>query len=312
MSTWFRSGVLAVALGASAVLIGCKREGDSGKPVKLESDLVTKESLEVPETPAPADPKEEEPSSSESGKNNDTAGTSGDRPAAPLRTAPETSVQPKPAASPGISLAEVTPVRAERALRDALRVAVGNVASKYGAEGGIFGDPTARIPLPAEWRSMETAIRKVNRGESVDACLAALNGVAERAAAGLKPELESLIDQADLGNGKEALTSSADGATQAFMADAEDQVKAAAQKTVRKLISDSSIQSARDAMVADARFANPFTNIKNRDGFDLAAYLADELTERLLVGMAGEERALREDPSKLDSESSAAVFKATR
>jgi hypothetical protein len=288
--------------------MGCKPGSESNKPVTLESDVATKESLDAPAAPASVAPKAEatKPMPPKTEEN------APEQPAKSAAVVESPSGETAAPSKPGLSLAEVTPVQAERALREALRLALKNTAARLGRKGGIGDDAGARIPFPEEWRSMETAVRKVDRGRSVDALLALLNAAAERAAADLGAKLEPLIAGADLGDAKGALTSSADGATQAFLTAAEERIQSAVREVAAKALAGAGVESALEAVMEDARFANPFTNIRNVDGFDLPAWLGDQLAERALVAMAGEERALRENPDRLESEQSAAVFEAAK
>lgn len=311
-----RSSFCMATLVALTCVTGCKRESVSDKPATLESDLVHKESLEAPSTPSSPPPKGAEPEASQPKETAAVPAAATEDSEATRHAAPEMKPAPAPAptptSTPKLSLAEVTPVQAERAMREALKLAAQNTTTKLGAKGGLTGEPDARIPLPEEWRSMETAIRKVNRGESVDALQGILNAAAERAVADLGAKLGDLVVEVDLGDAKKALTSSADGATQALLAGGEDRIQSSAREAVAKSLAGAGADSALAAALKDARFANPFTNIKNVEGFDLTAYLGDQLAQRVLVGMAGEERTLRENPDLIESEKTAAIFEAAR
>ncbi len=307
-----RSSFCLATLVVLMCLTGCKREGGSGEPVTLESDLVHKESLEAPSTPSSPPPKGDEPEASQPKETAVVPTATTEVSEAIRKPAPEMKPEPAPASTPKLSLAEVTPVQAELAMREALKLAAQNATRKLGAKGGLAGDSDARIPLPEEWRSMETAVRKVDRGQSVDALQGILNAAAEQAVADLGAKLDGLIVEADLGDAKKALTSSADGATQALLTGGGDRIQASAREAVAKSLAGAGVDSALAAVLKDARFANPFTNIKNVEGIDLTAYLGDQLAQRVLVGMAGEERALRENPDLIESEKTTAVFEAAR
>jgi len=307
-----RSSFCMATLVALTCVTGCKRESGSDKPATLESDLVHKESLEAPSTPSSPPPKVAEPEVSQPKETAAVPAAATEDSEATRNAAPEMKPEPAPTSTPKLSLAEVTPVQAERAMREALKLAAQNTTTKLGAKGGLTGASDARIPLPEEWRSMEIAIRKVNRGESVDALQGILNAAAERAVADLGAKLDDLIVEVDLGDAKKALTSSADGATQALLAWGEDRIQSSAREAVAKSLAGTGADSALAAALKDARFANPFTNIKNVEGFDLTAYLGDQLAQRVLVGMAGEERTLRENPDLIESEKTAAIFEAAR
>ncbi len=309
-----QSVVRAAVLGGVVLLLGCERERSFGKAVTQESDLVVKESLEAPAKPSsvaplPAAEAPLNPVESEGSVEKPSAAPA---PEPAVAEAPASPAREKAVAPARRSFAEVTPAQAERALREALELAAGKVIPSLKIKGGFNDQPDSRIPLPEDWRSMEEAVRKVGRGDSVEVCLSALNGVAERAVGELERDLYSLIATADLGDGKAALTASADGGVQAFLASAEERLNSAAVKAVEKAMAGSGVESALESLVVDARFANPFTNIRSVGEFDLAAYLSRQINERVLVGMAAQERALRTDPTKLNSETAASVFQAAQ
>lgn len=307
MSARIRIGVLSV-LFAALCLVGCKRENSSDSTKAPEPVSTDRKANPVPVASEQSEADAETAKSGDAAEATKPAETMKDEPAKPA-TPPAEPVAPAPRK---LTLGDVTPVQAERAIREVLKSAVGKVGAKLGAVGGIGGDPDRRIPAPKEWASMETAIRKVNREASVDAWLNAINNAAEKAAADVKPKLEELVSEAALRDAKNALTSSADGATQAFLNGSEDGVKDAIRTSVERAVSDSDATALQETMLADARFANPFTHIKSVNEFSIVDYLSEALAERMLVGMAREEQSLRDDPSGIGSETAAAVLEAAR
>jgi len=226
----------------------------------------------------------------------------------------ETPEPPVPAAPPPrkMTLADVTPVQAERALRDVLTAAVQSAISSLGSEGGLGRDSGARISEPKEFVSLAAAVRKVERGGSVDAWLTELNAVAEKAVADAGLELQRLVADTSLREAKSALTASADGATQLFLEAGGEGMRAVLRKSIAKAMEGSDVTGLQERMLADARFANPFTNLKSVNDLDLVDYLGESLMERLLIGMAREEQAMRKEPGRVDSETAAAVLEAVK
>ncbi len=303
MSPLLRTSASFVALGLAALIGGCDRKS---APTEEPVNPVGRAAAEAAEPQVAPVEKKPEPTET-------TAPLASPRPSAPGTHAPAPKPAPASAApEKKLTLADVAPVQAERALREAVRLAAKQALEQLGSKGGFAADSNTRIGMPAAWTGMETAIRKVGRDQSVDAFLTSLNAAAEAAARKLAPELDRLAAETSLSDPKQALTSSADGGTRALFMPSKERVRAAAAKAVAAALESGGVNAARDAMVADAHFANPFTNIKSVDGFDLAGHVAERLVSHALATIADREKAIRDDPSLLESETSAAVLEAAR
>lgn len=218
---------------------------------------------------------------------------------------------PVPAARK-LKLADITPVQAEQAIRETLQISLRRALEQLGADGGFRSDPNMRISMPDEWVRIDSVVRKINHAEAADAFLDALNGSAETAAKELTPLLAGIVKDLPIKDARRTLTEAADAATQTLLAGSETQLRAAVKTSIASAFKSSDLENRRQALIEKARFANPFTNITGADEFDLERYAADRVVERVFVAVARQEKAIRQDPSTLDSEIAQSVFQAAQ
>lgn len=211
-----------------------------------------------------------------------------------------------------LQLADITPVQAEQAIREALQVSLRRALEQLGADGGFRADPNMRISMPDEWVRIDSVVRKINHAEAADAFLDALNGSAEKAAKALAPLLADIVKELPIKDAPRTLTAAADSATQTLVKGSETQLRAAVKSSLASAFKSSDIEKRKKALIEKARFANPFTNIKGVEEFDLERYAADRVVERIFVAVARQEQAIRQDPSTLESETAQSIFRAAQ
>lgn len=293
MSAFSKTLAAMCLLAMLACQAGCKKE----TPPDPAPESVRSVKAQPAETAEPDVPGMVEP----------TAATSEDT----AKAAPVAPTQPVKQERK-MTLEDVTPAQAEQAIREALQVATQNALAQLGSEGGFAGDPNMRLSMPDEWRQIETVVRKVNHAESADAFLDALNASAENAVTALAPIVAGRVKDLPIKDARQTLTSATEAATRILLEDSGKRLRTEVATALESAFETADIRKRREALIEKAHFANPFTNIKGVEEFDLQGHAADRIVERLFVVIAREEKAIRQDPSKLETEVAQSVFRAAQ
>jgi len=191
-----------------------------------------------------------------------------------------------------------------RGLKQALSVGSQNVVNQLGQDGGFNLDPAIRIPLPRALLRARDVASRVGLDSSFDSLENRLNLAAEQAAPKARRLFLNSIRQMTLADARGILQGSDDAATQFFRRTMGPQLSAA----MRPIIDDSLAQ------VGAVRTFNQLLSSYRQ--IPLAPPVEADLTQHVLDGgmngiwhyLAGEEKAIRDNPLKRTTELLRKVF----
>ena len=191
-------------------------------------------------------------------------------------------------------------------LKEALVKGAGFAVNTLGAEGGYLNDPAVKIPFPAEAQFAADKLRELGLGQLVDNFEARLNAGAEKGAQLALPIFKSAIQQMSFNDVTNILISkNKDEATQYFQRTTTEQLTAAFQPEIRKVLDEvNATQLWSDITTAYNKI--PFTRKKVET--DLVKYATEKALEGLLLKVAVEEGKIRDNLNARTSDLLERVF----
>jgi Protein of unknown function (DUF4197) len=188
----------------------------------------------------------------------------------------------------------------KQALTNGARAAV----AKLGKENGFFGDPRIRIPLPPSMKSAEAVMHSIGMGKQADDLVLRMNRAAEAAVPQAKPLLIDAAKKMSVQDAKGILTGGQDSATQYFKRTTTEPLAQKFKPIVKRAMAKVKLAEAYNEIAASGA---KFGLVKEED-----AHLEDYVTRRtldgLFVGIADEEKKIREHPAAAASSIVKKVF----
>ena len=177
-------------------------------------------------------------------------------------------------------------------LKEALTKGISKGADLVSATDGYFKNPEIKIPFPPEVRKVETKLRQMGMGKTIDNFVLTLNRAAEEAAKEAKPIFIEAIKQITIDDALSLLKGNPDAATQ-FL-------KRTTTASLKQKFSPI-VQAALDKTSA-TKYYKDITSTYNKIPLvtkvnpDLNAYATDKAIEGLFIMIAKEEKNIRENP----------------
>ncbi len=205
----------------------------------------------------------------------------------------------------GGSVKDLTNTEIVNGLKEALRVGANNASGKLSATNGFFGNALIKVLMPPEAKQVESALRRVGMGSTVDKAILAMNRAAEDASAKAVPIFVNAISGMTIQDGLSILTGGNGAATNYLR-----------QKTTASLTSAFKpvISNSLNKVNATAYWSQVFTTYnklpttRNKVNPDLTAYVTERALNGLFVTISQEENKIRTNPAARTSSLLQKVF----
>ncbi|MEX2523619.1 MAG: DUF4197 domain-containing protein [Gammaproteobacteria bacterium] len=200
--------------------------------------------------------------------------------------------------------AELTDTDIAGGLREALRVGTGNVVSRLGRVDGYYGDPNARIPLPASLAKARDNLEKVGLSDSLDKLHLRMNRAAEAATPKAREMFIEAISNMTLDDVKGIYNGPEDAATRYFQSRMSEPLT----REFTPAVNDSLAQVGAIRTYDD--FMNQYRQIPLMPDIkaDLSEHVVDHAISAIFDYLAVEEAAIRRDPAKRTTDLLRKVF----
>ncbi len=202
------------------------------------------------------------------------------------------------------SLSTLTDSEIGAGLKDALKVGTERVVSQLGQADGFNADPQVRIPLPAKFETVRSALAALGKAGMLDDLELKLNRAAELATPRAKELFWNSIQEMSIEDVKTIYNGPEDAATRYFRGKMSQPLAAA----MSPIISDSMAQvgavQAYDAAMGQYRSIPFVPDVKA----DLTTYVVEKGSDGIFFYLAKEEAAIRQDPVKRTTEILKQVF----
>jgi hypothetical protein len=189
-------------------------------------------------------------------------------------------------------------------IREALIKGTGESVNIVSAIDGYWKNPDIKIPFPPEAQNMESKLRAVGMGKTVDQFNESINRAAEKAAIKAKPIFISAIKGMTVIDALNIVKGEKNAATMYLKKTTSPDLIAAFQPEI-KLSLDAVDATKYWSELVSAYNLIPFVKKMNPD---LPAYVTDRAVEGLFVMIAKEELKIRTDPMARTSELLKKVF----
>ena len=178
-------------------------------------------------------------------------------------------------------------------LKEALTVGTRNAVSLVSAVNGYYGNPEIKIPIPAAVRRVETVLRTVGFGQTLDEFELSMNRAAEAAAPAARDLFVDAITGMTVTDAKKIFHGRENEATVYF----EEKTRNRLQEIFKPIVSNAmaSVGVTRSYQELDAKLRTiPFADAVS---LDLDGYVTDGALDGLFLTLAREERRIRENPA---------------
>ncbi len=189
-------------------------------------------------------------------------------------------------------------------IREALIKGTGESVNIVSAIDGYWKNPDIKIPFPPEAQNMESKLRAVGMGKTVDQFNESINRAAEKAAIKAKPIFISAIKGMTVKDALNIVKGEKNAATMYLKTTTSPDLKTAFQPEI-KIALDAVNATKYWGDLVSAYNMIPFVKKMNPD---LPSYVTDRAVEGLFVMIAKEELKIRTDPMARTSELLKKVF----
>jgi hypothetical protein len=189
-------------------------------------------------------------------------------------------------------------------LKQALTGGAQAAVAKLGKENGFYGDPRIRIPLPPSMKRAEAVMHSIGAGKQVDDLVLRMNRAAEAAVPQAKPLLVDAAKKMTIQDAKGILSGGQDSATQYFKRTTSEPLAKQFKPIVVKAMAKVKLAEKYDEIAASGA---KFGLLKEEDS-NLEDYVTRKALDGLFVGIADEEKKIRENPKAAASSIVKKVF----
>jgi hypothetical protein len=189
-------------------------------------------------------------------------------------------------------------------IREALIKGTGESVNIVSAIDGYWKNPDIKIPFPPEAQNMESKLRAVGMGKTVDQFNESINRAAEKAAVKAKPIFISAIKGMTVKDALNIVKGEKNAATMYLKTTTSPDLKTAFQPEIKTALEAVNATKYWGDLVSAYNMI-PFVKKMNPD---LPAYVTDRAIEGLFVMIASEELKIRTDPMARTSELLKKVF----
>jgi len=189
-------------------------------------------------------------------------------------------------------------------IKEALIKGTGESINIVSAIDGYWKNPDIKIPFPPEAQNMESKLRAIGMGKTVDQFNESINRAAEKAAAKAKPIFISAIKGMTVKDALNIVKGEKNAATMYLKTTTSPDLKTAFQPEIKTSLDAVNATKYWGDLVSAYNMI-PFVKKMNPD---LPAYVTDRAVEGLFVMIAREELKIRTDPMARTSELLKKVF----
>jgi hypothetical protein len=196
--------------------------------------------------------------------------------------------QSSPGAQSGLS-----DERIASGLKEALDVGTRNAVGLTGKVDGYFANQAIKILMPEKLRTLESGLRAVGYGSSVDEFVLSMNRAAEKAAPSARKIFGDAITAMTFDDARKILGGGDTAATEYFKGKTTDDLTTAFRPVIEKSMNEVGVTRYYQELVGLAK-AVPFLK---SESFDLDSYVVGKGLDGLFVVLADEERKIRKNPT---------------
>jgi hypothetical protein len=189
-------------------------------------------------------------------------------------------------------------------LKQALTNGAQAAVAKLGKENGFYGDTRIKIPLPPSMKRAEAVMHSIGAGKQVDDLVLRMNRAAEAAVPKAKPLLVDAAKKMTVQDAKGILTGGQDSATQYFKRTTSEPLAKQFKPIVVKAMAKVKLAEKYDEIAASGA---KFGLVKEEDA-NLEDYVTRKALDGLFVGIADEEKKIRDNPTAAASSIVKKVF----
>jgi hypothetical protein len=189
-------------------------------------------------------------------------------------------------------------------LKTALTNGAQSAVAKLGKQDGFMNDSRVKIPLPPSMKRAEAVMHSIGAGKQVDDLVLRMNRAAEAAVPKAKPLLVDAAKKMTVQDAKGILTGGPDSATQYFKRTTSEPLAAQFKPVVVKAMAKVKLAEKYDEIAASGA---KFGLLKDEDA-NLEDYITRKTLDGLFVGIADEEKKIRENPTAAASSIVKKVF----
>jgi uncharacterized protein DUF4197 len=189
-------------------------------------------------------------------------------------------------------------------LKQALTNGAQAAVAKLGKQDGFMNDARIRIPLPSSLKSAEAVMHSIGMGKQADELVLRMNRAAEAAVPRAKPLLVDAAKKMTVQDAKGILTGGPDSATQYFRRTTTEALVQQFKPIVKKSMAKVKLAEKYNEIAASGA---KFGLVKEEDA-NLEDYVTRKALDGLFVGIADEEKKIRENPTAAASSIVKKVF----
>ena len=193
-------------------------------------------------------------------------------------------------------------------LKQALTNGAQAAVAKLGKENGFLDDPRIKIPLPSSMKSAEAVMRSIGASKQVDDLVLRMNRAAEAAVPQAKSLLVDAAKKMTVQDAKGILTGGEDSATQYFKRNTSEPLAQKFKPIVKKAMAKVKLAEAYNEIAASGA---KLGLVKEEDAH-LEEYVTRRALDGLFVGIADEEKKIRQNPAAAASSIVKKVFGALK
>jgi len=191
-----------------------------------------------------------------------------------------------------LTLDDISNRDAINGLKQALTNGAQAAVAKLGKQDGFMSDARIKIPLPPAMKRAEAMMHSIGAGKQADDLVLKMNRAAEAAVPQAKPLLIDAAKKMTVQDAKGILSGGPDSATQYFKRTTTEPLVAKFKPIVKKSMAKVKLAEAYDEIAASGA---KFGLVKEEDA-NLEDYVTRKALDGLFVGIADEEKKIRENP----------------
>ncbi len=213
-----------------------------------------------------------------------------------------TQMQPT---APATATAALSDEEVVRGLKEALAKGTREAVAQLGREGGFLHNPSVKIPMPEQLKTVEKAARALGQDRLADEFVATMNHAAERAVPEAAAIFSDALAQMTLEDARGILKGPDDAATQYFRKTGSARLAERFRPIVEAATEKAGVTAAYKRL---SRQAGPVASLLGADAGDLDAYVTQKALDGLFFMIAAEEKRIRENPAARTTELLKKVF----
>ncbi len=212
------------------------------------------------------------------------------------------------AAAAAYSLDQMPLGEIQRGLKATLEQSARSATSTLGRYDGFWGNPKARIPLPAAVLRARSTLVTMGRSKQIDELERGMNAAAEQAVPLLQQHLLDAVRDLTIYDAKGIVRGGSDAATQYYRSRTQAELARRFLPTVRQITERQGLARPYNALADKAR---PLSLVNNEQP-TVEAYVTAKTLDAIYAAMAEQERKLRANPGAAPQEPVRKLFGAVR